>query len=69
MGYLDKGAKWNKKDWWRHHAKNQTTTDDVKTEQKEVKRRDDILMAFKLKNQGLAYDTRYDDILNRCSTV
>ena len=53
LGYLDKGGKWRKKDWWT--SKEQQSADSkisreqmLQNERQMSKRRDDLIMKFKL---------------------
>ena len=45
LGYLDKGGKWRKKDWW---ISSKEKAGDLKEERLKAKRIDDLVMKYKL---------------------
>lgn len=71
IGYLDKGGKWRKKDWWTHSNQDKKNQKDAfEKEKQEAKKKDEALLNFKLKEQGLpCINSKFNSILGECQSL
>ena len=74
LGYLDKGGKWRRKDWWHQKKDKNEGKDEVsemlRLEKLQAKREDQALLNFKLREDGLAgTDANDAGLIEGCTDI